>query len=509
MHTRPFTTDSMSLFCRAASQPLFAHFLAPLISHAASARPRRVAAVVAALLVTAFALTVRLRRRPERDQGAVRHGPLRQRTRPSLRARDRRPRHGRGRPSQAGHGPQATRPAARPAPAASRAASRRRCTAVHVTGLAAGDVLRVLVVRAGDASSATGDVVTAPRARREHAADVPRLRRRSHRRRRARERRAGHEGRPVRLPRQHRRHGPGRRQRAELADLLRHREAAAPRARALHGDRQPRALRRRGGRELRALLRVPRGDAAPSEPYGTVRFGNARFFFLNGMRRPGHQATSANGWSASSRAPTARPGLAVALRRTASWPVVGGPARHRTRGSSRPGCRELLAAHKVDLLFAGHDHIYERGDGRGPQVRRLGRRAARPSTGTCTPPDDAQGRSRRTISSQVTTHGDALQIVAHARRRLGARPMRLHPGRPVGLRRPGAGQPRRGGTVGAGSDLRRPGHADGARHGSLRPRRAAQRRRRGERIAGLGLAVLGSPQLSRAFVASRGLAAGR
>jgi hypothetical protein len=95
-------------------------------------------------------------------------------------------------------------------------------------------------------------------------------------------------------------------------------------------------------------------------PYGTVRFGNARFFFLNGM----------DDWSSGAERQWLERALSQADAEAGlAWRFV---VVHHSPWSAGPhgpnaklveaGVPQLLASHKVDLLFAGHDHIYERGD---------------------------------------------------------------------------------------------------------------------------------------------------
>jgi MYXO-CTERM domain-containing protein len=98
----------------------------------------------------------------------------------------------------------------------------------------------------------------------------------------------------------------------------------------------------------------------PPRPYGTARFGNIRFFFLNGMHGYGsgeerlwleHQLAAADGEAG------------------VVWRFVVVHHSPWSAGPHGPNAQlvdarvpELLAAHKVDLLFAGHAHLYERGD---------------------------------------------------------------------------------------------------------------------------------------------------
>jgi hypothetical protein len=99
--------------------------------------------------------------------------------------------------------------------------------------------------------------------------------------------------------------------------------------------------------------------SAPAVPYGTMRWGPTRFFFLNGM----------HDWQGGDE----REWLEGALRRSdgeagVAWRVVvvhHGPWSSGPHGGNEKlldaRVPELLAAHKVDLVLAGHDHLYERG----------------------------------------------------------------------------------------------------------------------------------------------------
>jgi hypothetical protein len=97
------------------------------------------------------------------------------------------------------------------------------------------------------------------------------------------------------------------------------------------------------------------------KPYGSARIGNTRIFFLNGM----HDWASGEerAWldRELARADT-EPGLVWRMVAVHHSPWSAGPhgGNPRFLAARLP---ELLHAHKVDLLFAGHDHIYERGDG--------------------------------------------------------------------------------------------------------------------------------------------------
>lgn len=96
------------------------------------------------------------------------------------------------------------------------------------------------------------------------------------------------------------------------------------------------------------------------KPYGTARLGPARFFFLNGMHDWGSGEERAWLDRELTRAET-EAGLLWRIAVVHQSPWSSGPhgPSKRLVDAHIP---ELLAAHKVDLLLAGHDHIYERGD---------------------------------------------------------------------------------------------------------------------------------------------------
>ncbi len=105
------------------------------------------------------------------------------------------------------------------------------------------------------------------------------------------------------------------------------------------------------------------GPGGAPRPYGTERMGDVRFFFLNGMHDWSsgeerdwleHELTRAD----------SEPGLVWRIAVVHHGPWSSGPhgANKRLVDAHVP---ELLAAHKVDLVLSGHDHIYERGDAGG------------------------------------------------------------------------------------------------------------------------------------------------
>jgi hypothetical protein len=152
------------------------------------------------------------------------------------------------------------------------------------------------------------------------------------------------------------------------------------------------------------------GPGGAPRPYGTERMGDVRFFFLNGM----------HDWSSGeerdwldhelTRADT-EPGLVWRIVVVHHGPWSSGPhgPNKRLLDAHVP---ELLAAHKVDLVLSGHDHIYERGDaggtkylisgGGGAPVYKLG------------PPTPTTRKAESTYHFvEVTTTASDLRIVAH------------------------------------------------------------------------------------------------
>lgn len=109
------------------------------------------------------------------------------------------------------------------------------------------------------------------------------------------------------------------------------------------------------------MFRVP-APAAAAERWYTFRWGSARFFVLDAHDE---FATSERAWlEGALSAASAEPGLA--------WRFVvlhHGPYSSGLHGGNESlllaNVPELLRKHRVDLVFSGHDHVYERGDANG------------------------------------------------------------------------------------------------------------------------------------------------
>jgi 3',5'-cyclic AMP phosphodiesterase CpdA len=101
------------------------------------------------------------------------------------------------------------------------------------------------------------------------------------------------------------------------------------------------------------------GVGEPPKLYGSFRWGNTRFFLLDAMER--FDDGPERSWLDDELARAdGEAGLAwrVVVMHHAPWSAGphGGNAR-----AVRAGIPALLAAHHIDLVLAGHDHIYERG----------------------------------------------------------------------------------------------------------------------------------------------------
>jgi hypothetical protein len=97
-----------------------------------------------------------------------------------------------------------------------------------------------------------------------------------------------------------------------------------------------------------------------SHPYGTLRFGAVRFFFLNGMNE--FAGGPERAWLEHALASAdAEPGLTWRIAVVHQGPWSSGPHGPNTRLVAA-GVPQLLAAHRVDLVLSGHDHLYERGE---------------------------------------------------------------------------------------------------------------------------------------------------
>jgi hypothetical protein len=104
--------------------------------------------------------------------------------------------------------------------------------------------------------------------------------------------------------------------------------------------------------------------AAPKPPiYGTFRWGRARFFLLNAF--DDWQAGSERAWldGALARADHEE-GVDLRVAVIHHGPYSSGP-HGNNQALLEAHIDDVLVAHHVDLVLAGHDHIYERGESHG------------------------------------------------------------------------------------------------------------------------------------------------
>jgi acid phosphatase type 7 len=153
----------------------------------------------------------------------------------------------------------------------------------------------------------------------------------------------------------------------------------------------------------------PDASGAP-QPFGTARWGSVRFFFLNGMHD--WQGGPERGWLERALAQAdGESGLVWRIAVVHHSPWSSGP-HGGNAALLDANIPELLGDHHVDLLLAGHDHIYERGDaGRLKYVISGGGGAPLYPVGNPT------STTRKAESAyhyvELTLTGDALHLVAH------------------------------------------------------------------------------------------------
>jgi hypothetical protein len=142
-------------------------------------------------------------------------------------------------------------------------------------------------------------------------------------------------------------------------------------------------------------------------PYGTVRASNVRLFTLNSTHDWG--AGEEREWLERELARAdAEPGLAWRIVVLHQGPWSAGP-HGPDRALLAAHVPELLAAHKIDLVLAGHDHLYERGEGQLKYIISGG-------GGAPLYPVQTVATTRKAESAyhfvQVTTSADDVRIVA-------------------------------------------------------------------------------------------------
>jgi hypothetical protein len=153
------------------------------------------------------------------------------------------------------------------------------------------------------------------------------------------------------------------------------------------------------------------GDATGvARPYATARLSTVRFFFLNGM----------HDWDSGDERQWLERELAKAdAEAGVLWRIVvvhQGPWSAGPHGGNEKLLRahvpELLAAHKVDLVLSGHDHIYERGASGALKYVISGGGGA-PLYRIAQPTQTTRKAEAAYHFVEITTAADALRVVAH------------------------------------------------------------------------------------------------
>jgi hypothetical protein len=153
----------------------------------------------------------------------------------------------------------------------------------------------------------------------------------------------------------------------------------------------------------------PDASGAAALPYGTTRWGGVRFFFLNGMH-DWHAGEERQWLERELTHSDAEAGVVwrVVVVHHAPWSSGPHGGNERLVEARVP---ELLSAHKVDLLLAGHDHIYERGDSGSIKYVISGGGGAK-----LYPVGQPLAQTRKAESSyhfvEVRATGDSMQVVA-------------------------------------------------------------------------------------------------
>jgi predicted phosphodiesterase len=165
-----------------------------------------------------------------------------------------------------------------------------------------------------------------------------------------------------------------------------------------------------GGSEGAAAFMRYLAPSAPTDPprlYGTFRWSNTRFFLLNAMDDFAGGPERAWLEAALERA-ASEPGLVHRVAVLHHGPFSSGPHR----GNQRLGAVvQTLRDHGVDLLLAGHDHIYERGEGAGIKYVITG------GAGAPLYPREAQAPETQSFESvhhfvEVAVDGDRISTTA-------------------------------------------------------------------------------------------------
>jgi hypothetical protein len=147
-----------------------------------------------------------------------------------------------------------------------------------------------------------------------------------------------------------------------------------------------------------------------TKPYGTVRVAATRFFFLNGM----------DDWDSGEERHWLEGELARAEKEAGlHWRIAVAHHGPASSGPHGPNAKlvgahvpELLSSHGVDLMLAGHDHLYERGEVSGLKYVVSGGGGA-PLYRTLQPTSASTKVEAAYHFMEVTPGEDALRTIVH------------------------------------------------------------------------------------------------
>jgi hypothetical protein len=150
------------------------------------------------------------------------------------------------------------------------------------------------------------------------------------------------------------------------------------------------------------------GDAGHVDLYGSFRWGSGRFLMLNAFQDWGRGELD---WlSRELEKADGEAGLSLRVVVVHRSPWSSGHHGDDARALAA-GVPELLVRHHVDLVFAGHDHMYERGEWKGLKYVITG------GGGAPLYPDITAKSSTRRVEAaynfvRVSVDGDAVKLVA-------------------------------------------------------------------------------------------------
>jgi acid phosphatase type 7 len=149
-------------------------------------------------------------------------------------------------------------------------------------------------------------------------------------------------------------------------------------------------------------------DAGQVDLYSSFRWANARFFLLNAFQDWGQGELS---WLRRElEKADAEPGVSTRVVVVHRSPWSSGHHGDDVKALAA-GVPELLVRHHVDLVFAGHDHMYERGEWMGLKYVTSGGGGA-PLDPDITPKPSTRRAEATYNFVRVSVEGDDVKVVA-------------------------------------------------------------------------------------------------